>query len=61
MSVRFEDAQELSAYFEQLKETIHDEERRMILRGEAIAENLYAFSAYRKLQARLKVAARQNS
>ena len=52
MSVRFENAQELSAYFEQLKETIHDEERRTILAAKQLPKTLMR-SAPTKLPARL--------
>ncbi len=55
MSVRFNNADELSEYFEELKETIHDDERRMVLRGEAIAENIFVFSEYRRMRAKQKV------
>ena len=57
MSIKFATTEELAAYFELLDETIHDDERRLVLRGAAIAGNLFLFSQYRKQQARLNVAA----
>ena len=51
MSVTFNNVQELEEYFRYLEETIHDDERRLVLRGIAIARNLYIFSEYRKRQA----------
>ena len=48
MSVTFNNVQELEEYFRYLEETIHDDERRLVLRGIAIARNLYIFSEYRK-------------
>ena len=56
MSVTFNNVQELEEYFRYLEETIHDDERRLVLRGIAIARNLYIFSEYRKRQARLRAA-----
>ena len=55
MSVKFKNAQELSAYFDELNETIHDEEYRMELRGEAIAANIFVFSEYRRMKAKMKI------
>ena len=51
MSVTFNNVQELEEYFRYLEETIHDDERRLVLRGIAIARNLYIFSEYRRLRA----------
>ena len=58
MSVTFNNVQELEEYFRYLEETIHDDERRLVLRGIAIARNLYIFSEYRKRQARLPAISR---
>lgn len=44
MSVTFNNVQELEEYFRYLEETIHDDERRLVLRGIAIARN-FIFSA----------------
>ena len=57
MSLKFTDTKELAEYFAMLDETIHDDERRLVLRGAAIACNLFLFSQYRKQQARQNVAA----
>ncbi len=57
MSVKFKNAEELAAYFQYLEETIHDDDRRMVLRGMAIACNLYIYSEYRKCLARRRAEA----
>ena len=61
MSVTFNNVQELEEYFRYLEETIHDDERRLVLRGIAIARNLYIFCEYRKRQARLRAACHKPS
>ena len=61
MSVTFNNVQELEEYFRYLEETIPAAERRLVLRGIAIARNLYIFSEYRKRQARLRAACHKPS
>lgn len=46
----------MEAYFQYLEESIHDDERRLVLRCIAIARNLHIFSEYRKYQARRHIA-----
>ncbi len=55
MVVKFKTVEEMEEYFQYLDDSICDDERRMVLRGTAIAFNLGIFSLYRKRQARLKV------
>lgn len=52
MSIKFNTVQEMEDYFRHLEETIFDDERRMVMRGVAIACNLDIFSQYRRQQAR---------
>ncbi len=56
MSTIFNNIQDMEAYFQYLEESIHDDERRLVLRCIAIARNLHIFSEYRKYQARRHIA-----
>ena len=61
MTVTFNNVQELEEFFRYLEEPNHADERRLVLRGIAIARNLYIFSEYRKRQARLRAACHKPS
>ena len=54
MSIKFNTVEEMEAYFRHLEDTIYDDERRMVMRGVAIACNLSIFSQYRKQQGRIR-------